>query len=40
MDREEEIVDEATERYLGCKQNLGQPVNDRFTPATTALPAS
>jgi integrase len=21
-----------TERYLGCKQNLGQPVNDRFSP--------
>ena len=22
---------QATERYLGCKQNLGHPVNDRFT---------
>ena len=22
---------QTTERYLGCKQNLGQPVNDRFT---------
>jgi integrase len=22
----------ATERYLGCKQNLEQPVNDRFGP--------
>ena len=21
-----------TERYLGCKQNLGAPVNDRFAP--------
>jgi len=21
---------QTTERYLGCKQNLGQPVNDRF----------
>ncbi len=21
-----------TERYLGCKQNLGSPVNDRFSP--------
>ena len=20
-----------TERYLGCKQNLGHPVNDRFS---------
>lgn len=26
---------QTTERYLiGCKQNLGQPVNDRFLPAT------
>ena len=24
---------QTTERYLGCKQNLGQPVNDRFLPA-------
>ncbi len=24
---------QTTERYLGCKQNLGSPVNDRFTPA-------
>ena len=23
-----------TERYLGCKQNLGHPVNDRFTLET------
>jgi integrase len=22
---------QTTERYLGCKQNLGDPVNDRFT---------
>jgi len=21
---------QTTERYLGCKQNLGSPVNDRF----------
>jgi site-specific recombinase XerD len=26
-----------TERYLGCKQNLGEPVNDRFG---CLLPAS
>jgi site-specific recombinase XerD len=26
-----------TERYLGCKQNLGQPVNDRFVPAVLSL---
>jgi integrase len=25
---------QTTERYLGCKQNLGSPVNDRFAPAT------
>ena len=25
---------QTTERYLGCKQNLGQPVNDRFTLGT------
>ena len=24
-----------TERYLGCKQNLGQPVNDRFVLGST-----
>jgi hypothetical protein len=23
---------QTTERYLGCKQNLGRPVNDRFNP--------
>lgn len=27
-----------TERYLGCEQNLGHPVNDRFAP--TPLPAA
>ncbi len=26
-----------TERYLGCKQNLGQPVNDRFVPAVLSV---
>jgi site-specific recombinase XerC len=25
-----------TERYLGCKQNLGSPVNDRFVPISLA----
>jgi len=25
---------QTTERYLGCKQNLGQPVNDRFALVT------
>jgi site-specific recombinase XerC len=25
-----------TERYLGCKQNLGSPVNDRFAPTAFA----
>jgi site-specific recombinase XerD len=25
---------QTTERYLGCKQNLGSPVNDRFAPVT------
>src|SRR5678815_4079984 len=25
---------QTTERYLGCKQNLGQPVNDRFALIT------
>jgi integrase len=28
---------QTTERYLGCKQNLGNPVNDRFTITATAL---
>jgi hypothetical protein len=27
---------QTTERYLGCKQNLGHPVNDRFTLAIVA----
>ncbi len=27
---------QTTERYLGCKQNLGSPVNDRFAPAAVA----
>jgi integrase len=27
---------QTTERYLGCKQNLGHPVNDRFTLETCA----
>ena len=27
---------QTTERYLGCKQNLGHPVNDRFSLATVA----
>ncbi|MGB9072566.1 MAG: tyrosine-type recombinase/integrase [Terriglobales bacterium] len=27
---------QTTERYLGCKQNLGHPVNDRFNLATVA----
>ncbi|HEX7422786.1 MAG TPA: DUF2293 domain-containing protein [Terriglobales bacterium] len=27
---------QTTERYLGCKQNLGNPVNDRFIPAMSA----
>jgi len=26
-----------TERYLGCKQNLGQPVNDRFVLAVLSV---
>jgi hypothetical protein len=26
-----------TERYLGCKQNLGKPVNDRFGCLFTRL---
>jgi integrase len=29
---------QTTERYLGCKQNLGQPVNDRF--AVGSVPSS
>jgi integrase len=28
---------QTTERYLGCKQNLGHPVNDRFTLRTEVL---
>jgi site-specific recombinase XerC len=28
---------QTTERYLGCKQNLGHPVNDRFAPAVTSI---
>jgi hypothetical protein len=32
---------QTTERYLGCKQNLGQPVNDRFALSIdTANPES
>jgi len=27
---------QTTERYLGCKQNLGSPVNDRFAPTAMA----
>jgi hypothetical protein len=27
-----------TERYLGCKQNLGSPVNDRFAAMLSASP--
>jgi hypothetical protein len=27
---------QTTERYLGCKQNLGHPVNDSFTLGTGA----
>ena len=30
---------QTTERYLGCKQNLGQPVNDRFNLGTAAAPS-
>jgi site-specific recombinase XerD len=29
---------QTTERYLGCKQNLGHPVNDRFALGTAASP--
>jgi site-specific recombinase XerD len=28
---------QTTERYLGCKQNLGQPVNDRFAPVILSV---
>jgi len=28
---------QTTERYLGCKQNLGQPVNDRFSLGAVAF---
>jgi integrase len=31
---------QTTERYLGCKQNLGSPVNDRFAPAAVAAAAT
>ncbi len=31
---------QTTERYLGCKQNLGHPVNDRFNLATAAAAPS
>ena len=30
---------QTTERYLGCKQNLGHPVNDRFCLGTGLLAA-
>ena len=30
---------QTTERYLGCKQNLGSPVNDRFAPAAVTVAA-
>ncbi len=30
---------QTTERYLGCKQNLGHPVNDRFVPVINTAPA-
>jgi site-specific recombinase XerD len=30
---------QTTERYLGCKQNLGNPVNDRFTMILCNLPS-
>ena len=30
---------QTTEKYLGCKQNLGHPVNDRFVPMTHVTPA-
>jgi hypothetical protein len=28
---------QTTERYLGCKQNLGDPVNDRFEPVVSCI---
>ncbi len=31
---------QTTERYLGCKQNLGHPVNDKFAPAFAVAPAT
>ena len=31
---------QTTERYLGCKQNLGHPVNDRFSLAAVAEPST
>jgi eukaryotic-like serine/threonine-protein kinase len=31
---------QTTERYLGCKQNLGHPVNDRFNLVTLARPSA
>jgi site-specific recombinase XerD len=31
---------QTTERYLGCKQNLGHPVNDRFKLAIVAAPSA
>jgi site-specific recombinase XerD len=31
---------QTTERYLGCKQNLGHPVNDRFRLRTPVSPES
>ncbi len=30
---------QTTEKYLGCKQNLGHPVNDRFALAGTSMPS-
>ncbi len=29
---------QTTERYLGCKQNLGSPVNERFVPVGVVGP--
>jgi hypothetical protein len=29
---------QTTERYLGCKQNLGHPMNDRFHLNTLVSP--
>jgi site-specific recombinase XerD len=31
---------QTTERYLGCKQNLGHPVNDRFSLSAVAAPSA